>query len=252
MTPRETFSSKFGVMMTMLGVALGLGNVWRFPYLVGKFGGSAFVLFYVIIVVVIGIPALMAEWALGRQTRRGTLGAFVRGGFPGGRYVGWLLGFVVLAATGYYTSVIGWVLYFAVGQLAHAAGVAMHAPAVLPPETGFVARSLGLQLMCTALVIGSCAIVLVRGLRGGIEKASKWIIPALFLVLFVCIARSLTLPGAMAGVRWYILKFDPSQFTAKVAVAALGHTIFTLSLGGTFMVVYGSYLNADDKLSKAA
>jgi len=77
--------------MTMTGVAVGLGNVWRFPYMVGRFGGASFVLLYLVMILVVGIPALMAEWAIGRHTRRGTLGAFERGGLPGGKYVGYLL-----------------------------------------------------------------------------------------------------------------------------------------------------------------
>lgn len=249
---RETFASRFGAMMTMLGVAIGLGNVWRFPYLVGRFGGSAFVLFYVAIVIVIGIPALMAEWTLGRHTRRGTLGAFVRGGLPGGRVVGWLLFAVVIAATGYYSSVVGWVMYFAVGELARGAGLAWNASAILPPETGFDARSFALQLTCTGLVVLACATVLLRGLRRGIERSSVVIMPMLFIVLIVLVVRSLTLPGAGAGVYWFIGKFDPAAFTARALVAALGHTIFTLSLGGTFMVVYGSYLNDGESLRAPA
>lgn len=249
---RETFASRFGAVMTMLGVAIGLGNVWRFPYLVGKFGGAAFVLFYVAIVVVIGIPALMAEWALGRHTRRGTLGAFARARLPLGRQVGWLLFAVVIAATGYYTSVIGWVMLYGLAQLARVVGVGFDPSPILPPETGFSARSFALQLVCTAVVTGGCAVVLIKGLRRGIERVSVWIMPALFIVLLVLIARSLTLPGAGAGVRWYVLKFDPGSFTPVVAVAALGHTIFTLSLGGTFMVVYGSYLNERDSLPAGA
>lgn len=250
--PRETFASRFGVLSTMLGVAIGLGNVWRFPYLVGRFGGSAFVLFYVVLVVGIGVPALMTEWALGRHTRRGALGAFSRGGLPFGRQVGWMLFVVVVAATGYYTSVVGWVMYYGVGQLAHAAGFAWDAAAILPPESGFASRSFVLQLACTALVILACAVVLIRGLRRGTERASMVIMPVLFLVLLILIVRSVTLPGAFEGVRWYILKFNVADFTPRVAVAALGHTIFTLSLGGTFMVVYGSYLNDHDGLRSSA
>src|SRR5262245_61799311 len=114
---RETFGSRFGALMTIIGVAIGLGNVWRFPYMVGMFGGAAFVLFYAAISVFIGVPALMAEFALGRHARRGPVGAFAAGGLPGGRYVGWFFFAVVVAATGYYTAVIGWVLYYAVSQL---------------------------------------------------------------------------------------------------------------------------------------
>ena len=250
--PRETFGSRFGTLMTMIGVAVGLGNVWRFPYMVGKFGGAAFVLFYVVVAGVIGVPALMAEYALGRQTRRGTVGAFAAGGFPLGRQVGWFFFCVVVAATGYYSAVIGWVLYYAVGQCARALGLAFDASRILPPDHGFVAGSFLLQLACTAVVILACALVLLQGLRAGIERSSKVIMPALFLVLVVLVVRALTLPGAGEGVRWFILKFHWADLTPSVMVAAIGHMVFSLSLGGTFMVVYGSYLGDRENVARPA
>ncbi|MEO5814843.1 MAG: sodium-dependent transporter [Gemmatimonadaceae bacterium] len=251
-TARETFASRFGTLMTIVGVALGLGNVWRFPYMVGKFGGAAFVLFYVLVSVVIGVPALMAEFALGRHTRRGPVGAFAGGGLPFGTQVGWFFFAVVIAATGYYTAVIGWVLYYAVGQLVSAVRPGFDASAILPPDSGFVATSFVLQLICTAAVIAACAFVVHRGLRSGIEKASKLIVPALLVVIVVLMVRSLTLPGAMAGVEWYILKVRWSDLNATVMVAAIGHAIFSLSLGGTFMVIYGSYLDETENLARPA
>src|SRR5262245_27363896 len=249
---RETFGSRFGTLMTMIGVAVGLGNVWRFPYMVGKFGGAAFVLFYVLVAGVIGVPALMAEYALGRQTRRGTVGAFAAGGLPLGRQVGWYFFSVVLAATGYYSAVIGWVLYYALGQVVRALGFAFDGSQILPPEHGFVVRSFLLQLACTAAVILACALVLLRGLRAGIERASKLIMPALCLILVVLVVRSLTLPGAGAGVRWFILKFRWADLTPSVMMAAIGHMVFSLSLGGTFMVVYGSYLGEREHVARPA
>ena len=251
-TVRETFASRFGAIVTMIGVALGLGNVWRFPYMVGRYGGAAFVLFYVLVVLVIGVPGLMAEWALGRHTRRGTVGAFARAGLPGGKAVGWFFFIIVIAATAYYTNVIGWVLFYAVGEVARAVRIGLDVSAVLPPDTGFSARSLMLQMACTAFVTLSCALVLLRGLRSGIERASRIVIPTLCLILLVLIARSLTLPNAMAGVEWYILKFQASDLTPRVMMAAIGHTVFSLSLGGTFMVVYGSYLTDQDSLTANA
>ena len=245
---RETFASRFGAIITMVGVALGLGNVWRFPYMVGRYGGAAFVLFYVLVVLVIGVPGLMAEWALGRHTRRGTVGAFARAGLPAGKAVGWFFFVIVIAATAYYTNVIGWVLYYAVGEIARALRVGLDASAVLPPETGFSPRSLALQMACTAAVTLSCAFVLLRGLRSGIERASRIVIPTLCLILLVLIGRALTLPNALAGVEWYILKFQVSDLTPRVMMAAIGHAVFSLSLGGTFMVVYGSYLTDNDSL----
>jgi len=236
----------------MIGVAVGLGNVWRFPYMVGKFGGAAFVLFYVLVAVLIGVPALMAEYALGRVTRRGPVGAFAAGGFPFGRQVGWFFFCVVIAATGYYTAVIGWVLYYALAQGARALGLAFDAAHILPPEHGFVARSFMLQLACTTAVTLACALVMVKGLRAGIERASTIIMPALFLILLVLVVRSLTLPGAGEGVRWFILKFRWADLTPSVMVAAIGHMVFSLSLGGTFMVVYGSYLSDRENVARPA
>lgn len=249
---RETFTSRFGTLMTMIGVAVGLGNVWRFPYMVGEFGGAAFVLLYVVVALVIGVPALMAEWALGRHTKRGPVGAFAAGGLPLGRYVGWFFFFVVSAATAYYTAVVGWVLYFGLAEAASVFVPSIDPSVILPPDEGFSARSFLLQMGCTAAVILMCAVVLIRGLRSGIEAASRVIMPALFIILLILVVRSLTLPGAMDGVRWYILKFNPADINAKVMVAAMGQAIFSLSLGGTFMVVYGSYLKPQDSLSSNA
>ena len=238
--------------MTIVGVSIGLGHVWRFPYMVGKFGGAAFVLFYTVVSIVIGVPALMAEFALGRHTRRGPVGAFALGGLPFGRQVGWFFFFVVTAATGYYSAVIGWVLYYTIGQLAQAGNVAFDAAAILPPDHGFVLRSFVLQMICTAVVLLACAAALLKGVRKGIEVVSSVILPAMTIVTILVMIRALTLPGAMAGVRFYLLEFRFSDLTANVMAAAIGHAIFALSLGGTFMVVYGSYVHAEERLSRPA
>jgi neurotransmitter:Na+ symporter, NSS family len=249
---RETFVSRFGTLMTMVGVAVGLGNVWRFPYLVGRFGGASFVLVYVVMVVAIGVPGLMAEWALGRHTGRGTVGAFSRAGFPGGTTLGWLLFAVVAFATAYYSVVVGWVLWFALGEVASGIGLPFRAAAILPPATGFDATSLALQVVATSVVVLLCALVLVRGLRRGIERVSTWIMPTLFGILLVLIARSLTLPGAGRGLRWFVLGEGRGALTPRVALAALGQAVFSLSLGGTFMVTYGSYLDRTTPLRRNA
>lgn len=241
-TARETFRSRAGVVLTTIGVAVGLGNVWRFPYMTGRFGGAAFVLLYVLVTVAIGVPALMAELALGRHTRRGTVGAFEISGLPAGRAIGWSLFIVVIAATAYYTNVIGWVLWHALAHALDAAGLNLDAAAILPPGTGFSAKSLLLQMFCTVFVIVGCACVLVAGVRRGIERVSRLVTPLIFLSLLVLIARGVSLPGARGGIDWFILKFSPSDLDAGVMVAAMGQAIFSLSLGGTFMVVYGSYL----------
>src|SRR6185436_14675547 len=162
---------------------------------------------------------------------------FAAGGLPFGKQAGWFFFFVVTAATGYYSAVIGWVVYYAIGQVASALGISFDASAILPPDHGFVLRSFLLQALCTGLVLLACAWVVLRGVRSGTETVSKVIVPVLTLVLVLLAVRSLTLPGAMEGVRWYILKFRWADLTPNVMVAAIGHMIFSLSLGGTFMVV---------------
>lgn len=238
--------------MTMIGVAVGLGAVWRFPYMVGKFGGAAFVLFYLGVVFFIGIPALMAEWILGRYTQRGTLGAYEKGGIPGGRYLGYFLFFIVFWATGYYSNALGWVGFHAFGELVSALGGNLNAGAILPPQKGFDLTSFLLQLLMTAAVIFTCAAVLVRGLRKGIERTSRWIVPALFGILVILILRSVTLSGAGKGISWFIGSFRFDALKPPVMAAALGMAFFSMSLGGTFMVIYGSYLEKRADVPKNA
>lgn len=250
--PRARFSSRLALLLTMVGVAVGLGNVWRFPYMVGKFGGASFVLFYVLTVVLLGIPALMAEWSLGRHTQRGPVGAFNRVGLPLGRPLGWIFFIGVTAATAYYTNAVGWVLFYLVGQILQRFGLPWQ-PVILPPEDGFDPLSIGLQVAMTLLVTLACAGILIKGLRRGIEIASKVLMPLLYVSLLVLIVRGVTLPGAWAGIEWYLLKFDFDALKDPGAIlAAVGQAMFSLSLGGTFMVVYGSYLGGDEELQGGA
>lgn len=249
---RETFGSRLGLVLSMMGVAVGLGNVWRFPYMVGEFGGAPFVLFYVAVVCLVGIPALIAEWALGRHTGRGPVGAFARAGLPGGHAFGWLLFATTLGATAYYINAIGWVTYYGLAELAHASGWSFSASAVLPPDEGVDAGASIRQAVLSGGLATACAVIVARGLRRGIERASEILMPLLFVSLLLLVARSLTLEGAWEGVRWYALKFDTAALTPRVMIAALGQAFFSLSLGGTFMVVYGSYLGPRDRLASNA
>lgn len=249
---RPRFTSRLGTLLTMIGVAVGLGNVWRFPYMVGEFGGTAFVLLYLLMVFAIGVPALIAEWTLGRETRLGTVGAFQRAGLPGGRQLGWFFFFVVSASTAYYTNVVGWVVFHAVAEAARLVGGGVEGSAILPPDAGFEARSFGLQIAATALVLAGIALVLIRGVERGTERVSKVVMPLLFAILLILIVRAVTLPGSGAGLTWYLGRFDFAAVDGGVAMAALGQAVFSLSLGGTFMVVYGSYLPEGTPLGRSA
>ncbi|MGI9626039.1 MAG: sodium-dependent transporter [Longimicrobiales bacterium] len=250
---RATFSSRFGTVFAMVGVAVGLGNVWRFPYMVGSYGGAAFVLFYVVIACIIGVPALIAEWSFGRSTQRGTVGAFEAVGMPAGRWIGWFFFFTIAAATAYYVDAIGWVAFHGLAQGAQLVGLSSFEGSwVLPPEVGISGRALGIQFVATCLVLGTAGWVLVRGVRKGIERISTIITPVLFVLLLVLVVRSVTLPGAWEGVAWFALKFDAASLTPDVALAALGQVVFSMALGGTFMVVYGSYLPKEAPLGSDA
>jgi NSS family neurotransmitter:Na+ symporter len=245
--PRERFGSRFGSIMVLIGVAVGLANLWRFPYLAGKHGGAAFVLLYVLLNFLFGIPAIMAEWTLGRLTRRGPAGAFVAAGMPGGRAVGFALFFTVFMAMTYYVLIVGQVLFYSVHTLL---GFTVGAePAAFYQSTlgGITAWSL---LVTTLTFLGVGGVVYL-GVRKGIEALSRIAIPLVYLSLLVVIVRSVTLPGAAEGLRFYLLP-DFSKIDGPTVLAAMGQVFFSLSLGGTFFLVYGSYLRDDENLPLTA
>lgn len=243
---RPRFGSAFGLLMTFIGVAVGLGNVWRFPYMAGAFGGGAFLLVYLFLLFAFGIPALMAELALGRMTRRGPMGAFVRIGMPGGSVIGWALFVTVLMALSYYTVVVGWVLRYALVSVTGAIRS-------IEPDSFFEAVLGGFwgQFLMTGIVLALVAAVLLMGIKKGVERVSKIGMPLLFLLLLILIARSLTLPGAAAGLKYYLYP-EFSMIDAGVIAAALGQLFFSLALGGTFLVTYASYLSEDVDLKRSA
>lgn len=239
----ETFASGWGAVLATAGVAIGLGNVWRFPYMMGLYGGAAFVVLYLLLVVAFGIPALICEQALGRATGRGPLGALRAAGLPGAGFFGGLLLLTVTLAASYYGVVVAWVLDFAALFAAGQGG----RDGLFAWATGSVPGQLpGL----VATVLAAC-LVLHLGVRRGIERISRAVLPAFFLLFLVLLGRSLTLPGALPALGSFLAP-DWSQISGQTVLAALGQAFFSLALGGTFMVVYGSYLERDDPLPRDA
>ncbi len=233
--------------MALIGVAVGLANVWRFPYMAGTYGGAAFVAVYLVFAFLLGIPAMMAEWTLGRHTRQGPAGAFTATGMPGGKGVGILLFVTVFMASSYYMLIIGQVLFYAGATLAGSFLGQDPAEFFSQHLEGITVEN----ILSTLAVFVAIAGVLYFGVRRGIESVSRIVMPIVFVSLLVVIIRSVTLPGAWEGVRFFLVP-DLSKITAQTLLAALGQVFFSMSLGGTFFVLYGSYLRADEDIPKTA
>ena len=246
MAQREIFSTRFATLMTMAGVAIGLGNVWRFPYMMGRYGGSAFLIVYLVFVVLFAVPALMAEWALGRQTRRGPVGAFTEAFGPlAGRIIGALLLATVLVADSYYLVVIANIVYAGGFSIVHGFG-----PEHLPAFEAGIGHG-RLQYAIALGVLAMTLLVIHRGLRRGIEATSKVFVPFAGVIVLILVAYTLSLPGALVQLGRF-LHPDFSALGAEQLFAALGQAFFSAGLGGTFMLVYGSYLRDNESIPGAA
>lgn len=238
---RSQWGSKLGFILAAAGSAIGLGNIWRFPYTTGENGGAAFVLVYLICVIVIGIPVLIAELTLGRYTQRNPVGAIKKimpkGWWKFVGYLGVIAGIVILS---YYSVVAGWTIGYIVKTALHQTGSFSDFIANPISEVGYFVLFLSLTMF-----------VVLGGVRGGIERWSKILMPLLFLILLGLILFSITLPGAEAGIKFY-LNPDFSKITGKTILAALGQAFFSLSLGMGAMITYGSYINKNTNLITSA
>ena len=240
---RGMWSSRFGFLMAAVGSAVGLGNLWKFPYLAGENGGGAFVLVYVFLVVILGFTLMLAELAIGRNTNSDAFGAYSKikkgWGFIGG--FGILAGFLILS---YYSVVGGWVIKYIVASVTGITGDKAEY------FGNFISSSVE-PVIYHLIFMGLTALIVIRGISGGIEKAAKIVMPALFIMLTVIVVRSVTLEGASEGLKYYLTP-NFSEITLKVVVAALGQVFFSLSLGMGCMVTYGSYLNKQEDMEKDA
>lgn len=231
-TNRGQWGSKFGFIMAAAGSAVGLGNIWRFPYLTGENGGAAFVFLYVICVVFIGAPMLINEIAIGRLTGKGPVGAMQRfGANPIWRFlVGVLPLLVTFVVLSYYSVIAGWTVGYIYNSL-FAIDITF-AEFIATPEY---------VVPLHAAVIVMTLLIVIGGVSGGIEKATKILMPALFVILIIIIFRSITLPGAGKGIEYYLLP-DFTKINGKVALDALTQVFFSLGIGWGMMITYGSYL----------
>lgn len=229
---RGQWGSKFGFIMAAAGSAVGLGNIWRFPYITGENGGGAFVLVYLLCVILIGVPLLFTEMGFGRFTKKGTIGAFKDTGanpiFMGlGAILALMVSFFVLS---YYANIAGWTIGYIFKSLS-GSQTTFEEFASNPTNT---ISLMGLFILVTILIVR-------KGISGGIEKAAKILMPVLFLLILIVAIRSMTLEGAMKGVDFY-LNPDFDKISANTFLVALGQAFFSMSIGWGIMITYGSYL----------
>ena len=246
---RGNFGSKIGSVLATAGSAVGLGNVWRFPYMVGEDGGAAFILIYIICILLLGLPGMICEFIVGRHAQANAAAAYDK--LSGGRpwklvgYLGILTSTIIL---GFYAVVAGWCLQYLyaalVGQLSGDANY------VKDYFVSFSSSPVRPILFGVAFILIT-HLVVVRGVRGGIERASKTLMPILFLLLLILVVASCLLPGAMEGVR-FLFQPDFSKLSSNVMLDALGQAFFSLSLGTACLCTYASYFSRDTNLLASA
>lgn len=248
---RESFGSRLGFLLLSAGCAIGIGNVWRFPYIVGQYGGGVFVLFYAFFLVIMGIPVLTMEFAIGRASQKSTVLAYRELEKPGHKwhwhgYVAMFGNYVLMM---FYTSVAGWMLYyfyrFATGQF-HG----IETGQVEAMFGGMLAEP-GTMLFWMVLVVILGFLICSFGLQKGVERITKWMMLALLLVMVVLAVRSFTLPGAGEGLKFYLVPDFARMKKAGIIntiVAAMNQAFFTLSLGIGAMLIFGSYLKKERTL----
>ena len=247
---RENFGSKIGAVLAAAGSAVGLGNIWRFPIETGQNGGAAFIIVYIGCVLLLGIPIMMSEFIIGRHTHTNTAGAY-RKLAPGTSWkwvgrLGVLSGFVILS---YYSVVAGWTAeYTALAITNYFDGKgANDFPAIFAK---FVSNPwLSVSLMLAFMIVTH--VIVIRGVKSGIEKFSKVMMPALFVILIILAICSVMLPGASQGLE-FLLKPDFSKITGSTVLSAMGQAFFSLSLGLGCLCTYASYFGNDTNIGKTA
>ena len=251
---RESFKSRLGFLLVSAGCAIGIGNVWRFPYVAGQNGGGVFVLLYLLFLLCMGVPVLTMEFAVGRASRKSVVEAYKALEKPGHKWH--LHGWVAIAGCYllmmYYTSVSGWMLDYFAKFLGGAFNAGMDKAAVDGVFTAMQQNPGEMAFWMALTVIAGFAVVSF-GLQKGLERISKWMMLALLGLIVVLAIHSLTLEGGMEGVKFYLMpslaQVESVGGIGKVIVAAMNQAFFTLSLGIGSMEIFGSYMARDNSLA---
>ena len=243
---RDNFGSRFGALVAMAGSAVGLGNLWRFPYLVGENGGAAFIIVYIILCFLICLPIFISEFIIGRRSQKNAFATFrdLSGG-SAWRWVGLFTIIVPMIVLSYYCVIGGWSIEYLLKSLAFSFGGESQGT-LSTMFTGFVTSTWGPLAAHTGFLLATTMIVVV-GIKDGIEKFSKIMMPLLFVIVLSIAVHSLTLPGAKEGVK-YLFYPDFSKLTGKSVAAALGQAFFSLSLGFGTIMTYASYVSKKENI----
>lgn len=244
------FTSSIGAILAAAGGAVGLGNIWRFPYMLGNNGGGAFLLIYLFFVLCIGIPLLVSEFIIGRRAQKNVVGAYK---LLGGKHKGWIVvGFFGLLCAlliyAFYSVVAGWTLNYIV--LACSNNLMNKDPEAISQLFTGLSQGTFWPLLYQFLFLGLTGAIVILGVQKGIEKVSKILMPALFLLLIFMCVRSLTLGNGVGEGLRFLFKPDLSKIDGQCILSALGQSFFSLSVGMGAMLTYGSYIQKDDKLIK--
>lgn len=247
---RANFGSKLGVILASAGSAIGLGNIWRFPYETGNHGGAAFILIYLGCVILLGLPIMISEFLIGRRSEANTAGAY-RVLAPGTQWkwvgrMGVLAGFLILS---YYSVVAGWTLEYVMEAVTNSFSGKKPEEFIESFNT-FSSNPWRPVLWLVAFLLGTHFII-VKGVERGIEKSAKIMMPTLFVIILILVACSVTLPGAEKGIE-FLLKPDFSKVTSEVFLGAMGQAFFSLSLGMGCLSTYASYFSKNTNLTKTA
>lgn len=249
MSDRANFGSKLGVILATAGSAVGLGNVWRFPYMAGENGGAVFIIIYVACVLLLGIPCMISEFIVGRHGQSNTARAFrkLAGGTPWALigYMGVLTGFLI---TGYYAVVSGWCLQYVWASLI---GHLQGDPEYFKTYFTELSSNPVKPVFWTVVILGMTYLIIEHGVRNGIEKASKLMMPTLFILLLIIVSASCMLPNAYKGIE-FLFKPDFSKITSDVFLSALGQSFYSLSIAMGCLCTYASYFSKETNLTKAA
>jgi NSS family neurotransmitter:Na+ symporter len=249
---KDLFSSQWGFIFAAAGSAIGMGNIWLFPYRVGELGGAAFVIPYIICVFVLGIIAVIGEITFGRLTGKGPIGAFTKalrlsgGHNKAGEFIGWLPVIVIFIIILGYTVVVAWVLHFFVGSITGSAFIAFDSVSYFKLVSS---KDIAFWVVLTIAISG---LSIVGGVEKGIEKVNKFMMPAFFILFLFLVIRVAFLPGAMDGYKFLFVPQWDKILNARTWILALGQSFYSLSILGSILIVYGSYARKSEDIIYSA